>query len=155
MENQQKIELKKSLQARCIELIQERINASQRLMDEAQLAANSESKSSAGDKYETSRAMNHLAKDMHAAQLAANRRELEALMNINCNRIAEKIGTGCFIKTAEVSFFIAAGLGKIVMDGQPVFLLSPAAPLSALLFKKNKGDELLFNKQQLMIEDFF
>jgi hypothetical protein len=40
------------------------------MMESAQQSANSEEKSSAGDKYETSRAMGHLEKDMHARQLA-------------------------------------------------------------------------------------
>ncbi len=155
MTSVQKIAFKKQLQQHCITAIEERITASQQLMDEAQLAANSESKSSAGDKYETSRAMNHLAKDMHAAQLAANRKELAALMNINCNTLADKIKTGCFIKTTAACFFIAAGLGKIIVDDLTIFLLSPNAPLSALLFQKNKGDIFLFNKQSLFIEDVY
>lgn len=155
MDNKEKIDFKNRLKLHCTDTIQERIAASQRLMDEAQEAANSESKSSAGDKYETSRAMNHLAKDMHAAQLASNRQELAAVMNINCNSIAEKISTGCFIKTSGPCFFIAAGLGKLVLEDVTVFFLSPNVPLSALLIQKKKGDLFLFNKQSLLIEDIF
>ena len=155
MTNEGKIVFKNQLKLYCIKAIEERIAASQQLMDEAQLAANSESKSSAGDKYETSRAMNHLAKDMHATQLAANKKELAAIMSINCNHISEKITSGCFVKTATAGFFIAAGLGKVMIDDFTIFLLSPNAPLTVLLFKKNKGDVFLFNKQSLLIEDVY
>ena len=73
MNEQQKIDFKKALKTRCIEILEQRIDASYNSMQNAQAAANEEEKSSAGDKYETGRAMNHLEKDMHARQLAANK----------------------------------------------------------------------------------
>jgi hypothetical protein len=152
---QQKTAYKKQLQQLCIGMIEERIAANLALMNSAQEAANSESKSSAGDKYETSRAMNHLQKDMYASQLNANRLELAALLNINCGSIATTIGTGCFVKTKGMGFFIAAGLGKTTFENNTVFLLSPSAPVSRLLFTKTTGDSFLFNKELLEIEDFF
>ena len=155
MTAQQQIIFKKALQQRCISIIEERIASTLQLMNNAQEAANSESKSSAGDKYETSRAMNHLQKDMYASQLSANRRELAALININCGSIATVIRNGSFIQTTQAGFFIAAGLGKIMMDGSTVYLLSPAAPLSQLLYTKKSGDSFLFNKKQLLIDKFY
>jgi hypothetical protein len=152
---QQQTSFKKGLQQRCASIIEERIAATQQLMNNAQEAANSESKSSAGDKYETSRAMNHLQKDMYASQLAANRRELAAVLSINCGSIATVIGNGCYVQTKKASFFIAAGLGKITIDGLTVYLLSPNAPLSQILFTKKAGDSFLLNKELLLINLFF
>jgi hypothetical protein len=152
---QQQTAFKKKLQQHCVGIIEERIAANIALMNSAQEAANSESKSSAGDKYETSRAMNHLQKDMYASQLAANRRELAALMNINCGSIATVIGNGSYVQTKKAGFFIAAGLGKITMDGITVYLLSPQAPISQVLFSKSTSDSFLFNKEQLVIDKFY
>ena len=45
-------------------MIKQRIAAATLAIENAQSAANAEEKSSAGDKYETSRAMSHLEKDM-------------------------------------------------------------------------------------------
>jgi len=155
MNTQKQIAFKKQLQKAGISIIEERIAATLQLMNNAQEAANSESKSSAGDKYETSRAMNHLQKDMYASQLAANKRELAALMNINCGSIATVIGKGCYVQTKKTGFFIAAGLGKITVNDIVVYLLSPNAPLSQLLFTKSISDSFLFNKEQLMIDLFY
>ncbi len=155
MNTQKQIAFKKQLQKAGISIIEERIAATLQLMNNAQEAANSESKSSAGDKYETSRAMNHLQKDMYASQLAANKRELAALMNINCGSIATEIGNGCYVQTKKAGFFIAAGLGKITVNDIVVYLLSPNAPLSQLLFTKSISDSFLFNKEQLMIDLFY
>ena len=52
-------------------------------MNEAQASANSEEKSSAGDKYETSRALSHLDKDMHARLLFSNMKDIESLLSVN------------------------------------------------------------------------
>src|ERR1700736_1647953 len=62
-----------------LDLIGERMAAAKEAMEQAQEAANSEEKSSAGDKYETGRAMGHLQKDMHARQLAESVKELATL----------------------------------------------------------------------------
>lgn len=48
--------------------IEERITITKLAIANAQEAANSQDKSSAGDKYETGRAMGHLEKDMYARQ---------------------------------------------------------------------------------------
>ncbi|MDB5240215.1 MAG: hypothetical protein JWP57_840, partial [Spirosoma sp.] len=48
--------LKQALHARCRHYVQQRIDTARQAMEAAQESANSESKSSAGDKYETGRA---------------------------------------------------------------------------------------------------
>src|SRR5882757_6862926 len=102
----------------CKTLIQERIDTAQAAMDNAQQASNSEEKSSAGDKYETARAMGHIEKDMYAKQLEANKIELAALSGIDINNTYNSINTGAFIDCGESKFFVAAGLGKITFEGK-------------------------------------
>ena len=89
----EKLRYKKELHQYCVEIIQQRINAAVQAMQNAQEAANSEEKSSAGDKYETGRAMNHLEKDMHARQLAANKNELAALLAVDNNTLHATVTT--------------------------------------------------------------
>ena len=69
------------------DFIQQQITLARTMIGNAREAANSEEKSSAGDKYETSRAMSHLEKDMHSRQLAEIIRELATLHAINVNNI--------------------------------------------------------------------
>lgn len=71
----QKRDCKKRLQKKCIEIIEERITTIRMAMNDAQASANNEEKSSAGDKYETSRAMSHLQKDMQATRLSSIMKE--------------------------------------------------------------------------------
>lgn len=155
MNDQQKIDFKNTLKKKCIEIIEQRIASSYNAMENAQTAANNEEKSSAGDKYETGRAMNHLEKDMHARQLSANKKDMAGLLSVNCNQVCENIIPGCFVKCTGVSFFIAAGLGKIIIDEEPVFLLSHHAPVAKILYNKKAGDTILFNGKELKITDLY
>ena len=153
--NNEKTAFKKKLLQKSIELIERRIDEAFNAMTNAQAASNSEEKSSAGDKYETSRAMSHLEKDMHSRQLAANKLELAALYSINCSSLYDRVATGSLTRCEGSSFFIAAGLGKINIDGEDIFLLSPNAPLAKLLLGKKIGDLVNFNKKELVITEIF
>ncbi len=124
-------------------------------MQNAQDAANSEEKSSAGDKYETGRAMSHLEKDMHARQLAANKNELAALLAVESNLLHLSVTTGSVIICDENSFFIAAGLGKITFKNKVLYLLSPNAPVAKSLLNKITGDRINFNNKEMTINEVF
>jgi hypothetical protein len=155
MTGSEKRSFKKRLHQHAVELIRQRITDVKRSMDNAQASANQEEKSSAGDKYETSRAMSQLEKDMHAKQLAANNNELAALLSIDCNTLSHSVETGTVVVCKDFSFFIAAGLGKIYIDGKAVYFLSPAAPVAKLLFNKVAGDGFIFNKEKTTMIDIF
>jgi hypothetical protein len=155
MTTQQQSDHKKRLQQKCIAIIDQRIGNSAAAMKDAQAAANEEEKSSAGDKYETARAMSQLEKDMYAKQLAENERELAELLSINCEKIYPVAGKGAFIKCEDFCFFIAAGLGKIMFEGEDVFLLSPNAPIAKILFNKKTGDTFSFNSKEIVIKEVY
>src|SRR6478735_10139580 len=125
MDNAAKLIFKNKLREFCDGLIRQRIDAAKTMMGNAQQAANSEEKSSAGDKYETSRAMGHLEKDMHARQLAENLKELASLKSVNCSALYETVTTGSFVDAGKISFFIAADLGKHTIDEKLIYFLSP------------------------------
>jgi len=155
MSAEQKNEFKKRLYQKCIFIIEERIATTALAMVNSQEAANAEEKSSAGDRYEISRAMSHQEKEMYAKQLQANRLELEALLNIDCSRSFESATTGSIVGCKNFSFFIIIGLGKIIFEEKIVFLLSPHAPMAQSLFNKKKGDLIYFNKKEELITDVF
>ncbi|NML21698.1 GreA/GreB family elongation factor [Pseudoflavitalea sp. G-6-1-2] len=136
----------------CEQIILQRIATAQQAMDDAQAAANQEGKSSAGDKYETARAMSHLEKDMQARQLLAHQQDLNALRAINVQVVCIAPAAGAFVRTSNNRFFIGAGLGRQVIDGETVIFLSPASPLAMQLMKKKPGDEIEFKGKEKIIE---
>ncbi len=152
---EQKLTFKRKLHKYCVEIIQHRINAAFQAMQNAQDAANSEEKSSAGDKYETGRAMSHLEKDMHARQLAANQHELGALLAVDSNSIHRSAATGSVIICNEHRFFISAGLGKILFENETIYVLSPTAPLAQSLLTKIAGNSISFNNKEMVVKEVF
>ena len=82
----EKSTLKKLLHEKCEEYIAKRIATAQNAMDEAQRAANEETKSSAGDKFETGRAMMHLEKQKNAFQLGEALKVQQQLSKVNPNK---------------------------------------------------------------------
>ncbi|HEY9259193.1 hypothetical protein [Chitinophaga sp.] len=155
MTSQERIAFKTGLKQAGKLLIAERIAMAKSAIDNAQEAANSEGKSSAGDKYETGRAMGHLEKNMYARQQAENIKELARLQEVNTDAIYTTAQSGAFVRCAEQAFFIGAGLGKQLIDGQPVFFLSPYTPLAKLLLDKKTGDSFLFNKKETVILEIY
>lgn len=144
---------KTELKEHCVSIIQDRIAGLITAMTDAQAAANEETKSSAGDKYETSRAMNQLEKDMQARQLAENKKELAAMMEVDITGDHNVTRAGSLISCNEMDFFLLGGLGKMVVDGVTVFVISPNAPLAQSLMGKKKGDDFVFNRQTMEIRE--
>lgn len=155
MRDLEKIGFKNRLKLICKSLIEQRIDATKFAMQHAQEAANNEEKSSAGDKYETARAMSQLEKDMHSKQLAEIIKELAILHSIDVNKICKVGEPGVFVECLRVSFFIVAGLGKQIVDGQVIYFLSQNAPLARALYNKKTGDHFVFNQVETQIVDLY
>lgn len=148
----ERIAHKQSLKQYGEQIFLQRIAVTRQAMDEAQAAANQESKSSVGDKYETARAMSHMEKDMHARQLLAHQQDLHALHAVNIDAIYETPVGGAFVRSATAGFFIGAGLGKQSVNGETVIFLSPASPLARQLMLKKTGDEFEFRGKDRIID---
>jgi hypothetical protein len=150
-----KILFKNNLKQFCQHTIEQRIAAAKEIIQNVQEAANNEEKSSAGDKYETGRAMGHLQKDMHSRQLNEYLKELADLHSVNAGIIYQKAKPGAFIETSAALFFIAAGLGKQATAGKTILFLSPHAPLALVLQNKEQGESFVFNRNTVVITDLF
>ena len=138
--------IKPNLYARCLAYVQERILTATEAMQAAQESANSESKSSAGDKYEPGRAMAQLERDRHAQLLADAKRMLADLEKINPGITTSVVVPGSLVRTSRGTFFLAISAGKLTLDGANYFAVSVASPIGALLLGKRVGEVVMFNK---------
>ena len=147
----QQPEFKKVLKEKCITFIEARMDTLRFAMEQAQISANEETKSSAGDKYETSRAMGHLDKDMYARQLTETSKEMASLMSIECTVTTDTVHPGNIVRCEDISYFILSGIGKIIYDGEIIYVISPNAPVAKLLIGKQTGDIVTINKKIVQI----
>lgn len=115
-------------------------------MEAAQEAANSESKSSAGDKYETGRAMAQLERDRHAQLLAEAQKIERELTQLNVDKTYETVQPGSLVVTNRGLFFISIGAGKLTVDGVDYFAVSAASPIASALVGRKAKETITFNK---------
>jgi transcription elongation GreA/GreB family factor len=120
-------------------------------IDYAQASANAEEKSSAGDKYETGRAMAHLERDKAAQQLQEAIKLKASLAKVNQSVRREIVELGSVITTTQGNFYLAISAGKLQVNDFSVFALSPASPLGQKLMHMKVGDEFIFNTKPFKI----
>tara|TARA_R100000951_G_C2592923_1_gene165637 strand:- start:267 stop:719 length:453 start_codon:yes stop_codon:yes gene_type:complete len=119
---------------------------------DAKESRDNDTKSSAGDKYETGRAMMQQEMDQAEKRLAQIKALKNELNRLPLEETSSTVIPGSFIKTTSGLFFIGVSLGKVEVGDQVIFAISTASPLGKLLHAKEVGDSILFNGQEQTIE---
>jgi len=111
-------------------------------------ALTSETKSSAGDKHETGRAMLQLEREKLGAQLAEAEKMQALLHKVPVKTISASVGLGTLVVTSGSWYFIAVSAGECVYENQAVYCISPATPIGKLLLGKQEGDSFTFQSKE-------
>jgi transcription elongation GreA/GreB family factor len=104
----------------------------------------SETKSSAGDKHETGRAMLQLEREKAGNQLAELQKSQEILKKIDTNAQHQKIALGSVVKTSQSNYFIAISAGEFKVGNATYYAISSATPIAQVLLSKQVGDVVTF-----------
>ena len=135
------------MKSELLEIIQQKV--SEKILKLEQLiaetrASNNDTKSSMGDKYETSREM--LQQEINNLQIQLNEhlKSQKILKNINPNP-HKVVSLGSWVETNKGKFFIAISLGEIFFNQEKVFVISTESPLAKAMSGKKVGDVFLIN----------
>ncbi|PJJ47908.1 3-oxoacyl-ACP synthase [Hymenobacter chitinivorans] len=142
---------KQALYALCEQYVQDRLNTVLAAVQAAQESANSETKSSAGDKYETGRAMAQNERDRNLVQLQQARQLQAELQRIDPAKPCDTVRPGALVQTSMGWFFISISAGKLPVAGTDYFAVSAAAPVAAALSGKRVGEEAGFNGKPVRV----
>lgn len=135
------------------QLIESKVDFVQKQLDDVQGSANNETKSSAGDKHETGRAMAQLEKEKAAKQLETLIKQKQVLFRVQNLKSNATVQFGSMIRTETQCFFLSIGLGEIEIEGHNVFCISPVSPIGQSLKDKKPTDSFLFGTQtELIVE---
>ena len=107
-------------------------------------AANNETKSSMGDKYETSREMVQQEINNLQIQLNENIRVRNSLKSISVNP-HQNVGLGSLVETDKGFFYIAVSLGIIDYEKNKIFLISPESLLAQAMNGKTENEAFSLN----------
>jgi len=122
-------------------------------IDAIRESKNTDTKSSAGDKYETGREMMQLELNKYESQLAIQQKQRTELEKIKPTLLHQKVGYGSLIITNYGTYLIAVGLGAVQIHNETIFVISLASPIGKVLKDKEKGEKFLFQGKEFNIQD--
>jgi len=147
--------LKKELYNTCVEFVKKREETVNQIIVSSQKALTSETKSSAGDKHETGRAMLQLEMEKAGQQLEGIYQMKIVLAKIKLDDASELIKLGSLIVTNQSTYFLAISAGQITISDKNYYAISPSSPIGKLLLGKAKNDDFLFNGKTIIIQEVF
>lgn len=143
---------KHELHRHCIQLIHSRIEELESEIASIQEAKFNETKSTAGDKYETGRAMMQAEEDRLKERRISAVGMLNALAALDLDTDTEKIDAGSLVISDQHSYFLSVGLGKIIYNDQTVYCISLQSPVGRALAASKAGDTIEVNGQRILIK---
>jgi len=142
--------LKEDLYQLCVDFVDSRLNTIQKTIESNQKALTSETKSSAGDKHETGRAMLQLEMEKAGQQLQAVQQMKETLAKINLKE-SEVVSLGSLVDTNLGTYFISISAGQLSLANKMYFAISTSSPIGKLLLGKRVGESLVWNGRKINI----
>ncbi|RZM18259.1 MAG: 3-oxoacyl-ACP synthase [Pedobacter sp.] len=146
-------QIKETLYQLCLGFIEQRIQTAETALEQARESSNDDTRSSAGDKYETSREMMQQEIDRNKRLLIDAEENLRILkaIDITANPL-EIVRHGSLVDTNQGSFYISVSAGQLAVDGKTIFAVSPASPIGKTLLNKKKGGKFDFNGKAYEIQ---
>jgi len=143
--------IKQQLHTYCKQYVQERLATIEEIISSCKNDLNSETKSSAGDKHETGRAMIQLEMEKAGQQLATVQQMQTILSKINPEISSELVCLGSLVRLELGTYYIGIAAGQIALNDQMYFGISTHSPIGKLLLGKKQGDVIQFQGKKLEV----
>ena len=128
----------------CKQLVTDKLTALQFQLDAKKADLGSATKSSAGDKHETARAMIHLEQEKLGMQFQEAEKQLRILSQIKV-QLHDKPQNGTLLVTEKALFYISIGLGIVKYKGVSIYVISPISPLAQAFLNAQDFRSIKFN----------
>jgi transcription elongation GreA/GreB family factor len=143
--------MKPALYEACMRFIAARIETAETALAQAQEASNDDTKSSAGDKFETTREMMQQDIFRNKKLLADAQQNLALLKSLVDVPAAEIVKNGSLVETSQGVFYVSVSAGQLSIDGKTAFAMSAASPVGQLMLGKRVGETFSFNQKEYKI----
>ena len=143
--------IKEKLLEKCSLWIEERHQLISKTLADIKIALEEESKSSAGDKHETGRAMLQIERENAGHQLLEIENVEQTLQRVEITKASGLIHLGSLITTNQASYFLSISAGKFNIQGKDYYCIAPNTPIGQLLLGKQKGDSFEFHNDKIEI----
>jgi transcription elongation GreA/GreB family factor len=143
--------IKQQLYSKCQDFLNKRLEVIQNTILDIQNSLQSETKSSAGDKHETGRAMLQLEREKAGHQLAELQKLNETLHKIEFKSKHNNVALGSLVITSQLNYFIAISAGEIIVENKSYYAISVSTPIAQLVLSKQVGDSIQFRDSKFTI----
>lgn len=147
------MDIKNELVAKCREIIIDKIGNLKAEVEDAQKTANDYGQPK--DRYDAFRAQLLRKRDMFSQQLVKNNEQLELLNRIDFDKKLSTVKIGALVVTENQKLLISISLGKIEVDGEAYYAISPAVPFYKVIDGKKVGDSFEFNGRKNKILEVY
>ena len=134
-------------------LVDEKVNSATSAIEATTESKNTATKSTAGDKHETGRAMMERELALSNAQLHKAQFLKNELSKISLEVDVTSVQLGALVVTSQGNYFISIGLGKINVLGDDCYAISGGSPLGIAMMGKQKGQMINFQGRNIEIID--
>ena len=131
--------------------IKQSIDIHKNTLNELAASAANETKSTAGDKFETALAMLQIEQAQTSKKLEELNFQLTEINQIDIEKIYTTVVKGSLVKTNRGYFYVSTALGKINIEAENIFALSVRSPLGLLLLNKKVNDNFSFKSIEYTI----
>ncbi|SFI11691.1 hypothetical protein [Halpernia frigidisoli] len=143
--------------AEILKIVHEKLNLKIKTLEDLiseTRASNNETKSSMGDKYETTREMVQQEINNLQVQLNENLKAKNSLKLIQMSP-SQKVGFGSLVETSTGLFYITVSLGNIDFNEKKIFLISPESPLAKAMINHKNSEEFSLNNVEQIIKNIW
>jgi transcription elongation GreA/GreB family factor len=145
--------IKSDLYQLCVNFIETRIQTAEFALKQAREASNDDTKSSAGDKFETSREMMQQDIDRNKRLLIDAEENQRVLHSLKDAPFSESARNGSLVYTNNGNFYLSISAGQLQLDKELFFAISAVSPIGKLLLGKKKGEQFDFNGKKYQINE--
>ena len=145
------MKIKQQLHLKCQELLQDRLRVLEKSMNDIYNNLETETKSTAGDKHETGRAMLHLEREKLGHQLAIINNQLQVFNKINLEAQISRVVLGSLVYTTQANYFISVSMGELKAGKIRAYAISPMSPVGQALMLKAVDETVFYNNQEIKI----
>lgn len=119
-------------------------------IDDAQKSANEYG--APRDRYDSYRIQLLRKKDMYSQQLAKLIEQAQVLEQISLDKPLSEVKFGALVTTRQQKIFVSIGLGRVEMEGEVFFAISPNVPIYEAMRGLRVGNDFEFRGQIMKIE---
>lgn len=144
--------IKNELLETCRKFVENRFKTVQETLLSYENDLQSETKSSAGDKHETGRAMLQLEMEKTSQQLIGINQMNAVLETIDISKNSKKVHLGSLVFTQKDTYFLSISAGKIVVNNEVFYAISTSSPIGKLLLGKQENEQFVFLGNTIKIQ---